>query len=91
VTETFQRPSAQPSASRGLTRLGRYLVSPLRRLLATGEDPQARRAAAMTDGALADALEREVFAAQNADDEIWIEGLPLVQEAARRLRIRDGA
>lgn len=74
--------------SRGLARLGRFLTSPLRRLLASSDDAEATRARDLTDAELADALTREVVAAQNADDEIWVEGMAYVEEAARRLKAR---
>ncbi|GBD50896.1 hypothetical protein [Methylopila sp. Yamaguchi] len=73
---------------RGLRGIGRYLVSPLRRLVQNGEDAQTLRVLAMSDAELADALTTEVYAAQNADDEIWVEGAAVLQEAARRLRER---
>lgn len=70
----------------GLSRIGRFLTSPLRRLVSNSTDSETARARAMTDHELADALEREVYAAQNTDDEIWVEGGTLIEEAARRLR-----
>ena len=85
--------SPDDRSARGLRGVGRYLMSPLRRLVAKGDDPQVLRARAMSDAELADALTEEVYAAQNADDEIWVEGAAVLQEAARRLRARsaDGA
>ncbi|GLK75430.1 hypothetical protein GCM10008171_06840 [Methylopila jiangsuensis] len=77
-----------PAPPRRIGGLGRYLMMPLRSLLSRAEDPEVARARAMTDAELADALVTEIHAAQNADDEVWVEGLPLVAEAARRLRER---
>ncbi|MFD1332482.1 hypothetical protein ACFQ4O_10780 [Methylopila musalis] len=77
-----------PPRPRRISGLGRYLMMPLRSLLPRSEDPEVVRARALTDAELADALTTEVHAAQNADDEVWVEGLPLITEAARRLRER---
>ncbi|MFD1703759.1 hypothetical protein ACFSCV_12180 [Methylopila henanensis] len=88
MTETLDDPpGSRPHG--GLSRLGRFLTSPLRRLLANADDPATVRARTMSDAELAEALGREVYAAQNADDEIWVEGMALVEEAARRLAGRE--
>lgn len=90
MTDASEDASGDGVSERRFARLGRLLTSPIRRLLANPEDPHVVRARAMTDAELADALSTEIYAAQNADDEIWVEGAAYVAEAARRLRGRDG-